>query len=443
MDWISVVGWIFGTVVVILGPMMLIHELGHFFTAKLAGVRVDEFGFGYPPRILRLWRGKGYLVIDGTRVVIPGRVNLPPWVDIGSWVEIDVTQGRDGGAELRALSVLDASDDELVARRERRSERIRIRGELTDYEPGTVYSLNLLPMGAFVRMRGEEDPSHPKSLASRPKRWRLGVMVSGAALNLVAAVLILVAAYAFAGVPDGWLVEISSVEPGTAAEEAGLSSGDVIAAVDGTRLEDGVEQFRSIIVASPQEQLDLTIWRDDSEVVIGATPRPTEDGGGYLGVAMGPRPDPASMEYLSLPDAAVASGRDIWDLLTFPFRVRRLLAEGEVTPQQVRPNSVVGIGGVLTLFVQQSLAWGWAYPILHTAGLVSLSLGIANLLPLPALDGGRILFVIIEAIRGRRVPPEREALIHAIGLLVLVGLMALVMIQDVVNPVIPWSWLQR
>jgi regulator of sigma E protease len=96
----------------------------------------------------------------------------------------------------------------------------------------------------------------------------------------------------------------------------------------------------------------------------------------------------------------------------------------------------------MTFSLQRSIQWGVASPALQTASLISFALGLTNLLPLPALDGGRILFVLIEAIRGRRVPPEREALIHFIGMLILVGLMALVMLQDVFNPIIPWSLLK-
>jgi regulator of sigma E protease len=103
---------------------------------------------------------------------------------------------------------------------------------------------------------------------------------------------------------------------------------------------------------------------------------------------------------------------------------------------------MVGISGVLAFTLQQSIEWGLAFPVLQTAALISLALGLTNLLPLPALDGGRILFVLIEAVRGRRISPEREAMIHFVGLVILVSLMGLVMIQDLVNPIIPWSWLR-
>ena len=118
------------------------------------------------------------------------------------------------------------------------------------------------------------------------------------------------------------------------------------------------------------------------------------------------------------------------------------LAQGDITPQEARPASLVGISGVLAFTLQQSIEWGLAFPVLQTAALISLALGLTNLFPLPALDGGRILFVLIEAVRGRRISPEREAMIHFVGLVILVGLMGLVMIQDLINPIIPWSWLR-
>jgi regulator of sigma E protease len=103
---------------------------------------------------------------------------------------------------------------------------------------------------------------------------------------------------------------------------------------------------------------------------------------------------------------------------------------------------MVGISEILAFTLQQSIEWGMAFPVLETASLISLALGLTNLLPLPALDGGRILFVLIEAVRGRRVAPEREAMFHFVGLVILVSLMAFVMLQDLVNPVIPWSMLR-
>jgi len=118
------------------------------------------------------------------------------------------------------------------------------------------------------------------------------------------------------------------------------------------------------------------------------------------------------------------------------------LAQGDITPEEARPASIVGMSEVLTISLQQSVEWGLAFPVLRTASLISLALGLTNLLPLPALDGGRIFFVLIEALRGRRIPPEREAIVHLVGLAIMVGLMLFVMFQDVFNPIIPWSFLE-
>jgi regulator of sigma E protease len=133
---------------------------------------------------------------------------------------------------------------------------------------------------------------------------------------------------------------------------------------------------------------------------------------------------------------------DIIAAVVATVQIPARLAQGDITPQEARPASMVGISGVLAFSLQQSIEWGLAFPVLQTASLMSLALGLTNLLPLPALDGGRILFVLIEAVRGRRISPQREALIHFVGLVVLVSLMALVMLQDIVNPIIPWSWLR-
>ena len=88
MNWINVAFWLAGTVVVMLGPILLIHELAHFIFAKLAGIRVEEFGFGFPPRLLGLWRGRGYLELNGKRVEIPRGFNVPPKLDEGTWADV-------------------------------------------------------------------------------------------------------------------------------------------------------------------------------------------------------------------------------------------------------------------------------------------------------------------------------------------------------------------
>ncbi|MFQ6100635.1 MAG: RIP metalloprotease [Anaerolineae bacterium] len=449
MDWINVIFWLTGTLVVVLAPIILVHELGHFVLAKLAGVRAEEFGFGYPPRLLKLWRGKGYLKIGSTRVVIPAGFRLPPELKTGAWVDAVTLRRDDDSYLLHRLTVLDPAVGDLTLKRERVDEGVYVRGEVTVLEPGTLYSLNWLPMGGFVKMTGEEDPSDPRSLAAQPKRWRVAVLAAGPVLNLIVALLLLMGAYT-TGAPDKWLVEINRVEPGSAAEEAGLHPRDIVVAVEGERLEDGTGQLIGIIQAAPEQTVELTVLRGstgltasgEETLTLMATPRRTPEGYGLLGIRIASWPDRSRVRHYSLPEALRASIADIKAAIVATVEIPARLAQGDITPEEARPASMVGISEVLAFTLQQSIEWGLAYPVLQTASLISLALGLTNLLPLPALDGGRILFVLIEAVRGRRISPEREAMVHFVGLAILVSLMALVMFQDLINPIIPWSWLK-
>jgi regulator of sigma E protease len=441
MEWLNVVFWMIGTLIVMLGPIILIHELGHFLAAKLLGVRVEEFGLGFPPRILRLWRERGYVEVDGVRVVLPKRFALPSGLRVGGSVRVLGRRDADGTLALRRIKLADAesehdADEKIVTERD-----VRLAGELTALEPGTLYSLNLLPVGAFVKMTGEEDPSDPRSLAAQPKRQRIAVLAAGAALNILAAGLILASAY-LSGVPQDWLVRITSVQSDTAAQEAGLIAGDVIEAVNGQRLQDGMMELHEVILDSAGESVEFVVQRDGQTVILSATPRPNDQGDGVLGIVMQAWPDRRTLEYYNVSEAIRAGVSDVGRILVTIVQLPGLIAQGQVSPEEARPSSMVGIGSLLAFSLQQSAAWGLAFPALQTAGLISLALGLTNLLPLPALDGGRILFVLIEAIRGKRISPEREAMIHFVTLVVLVALMFVLMFQDIVNPIIPWSWLK-
>ncbi|MGD8998147.1 MAG: M50 family metallopeptidase [Anaerolineae bacterium] len=440
MNWISIALWLTGTVIVMLGPLLLIHELAHFIFAKLAGVRVEEFGFGFPPRLLGLWRGKGYLEIGSTRVEVPRAFRLPSELEDDTWIDAVARRRDDGSYVLKRLAVLDGDTDPVTPKREQVAGGVRFRGVVTEVEPGTLYSLNLLPMGAFVRMTGEEDPSDPLSLAAQPKRWRLAVMAAGPVVNIMAALLLLVGAYT-TSFPTSWQVQVTQVEPGTAADQAGLQPGDRIVAADGEPIVEGLTQLRSVIRAAPEETIDLEVERNGKQMTLMAMPERRE-GYGFLGIAMAPWPDRSGLQRYSLPRAVAASVSDLVLVAKTTLQVPIMLIQGSISSQEARPTSMVGITQVMTFSLQQSVEWGLAFPALQTASLISLALGLTNLLPLPALDGGRILFVLIEVVRGRRVPPEKEAVVHFIGMMVLVGLMLLVMLQDVFDPIIPWSLLR-
>ncbi len=428
--------WLVLAFVLMLGPMILIHELGHFITARKAGARVLEFGFGFPPRLLTLFREKGFLEVEGVRMSLPGRVHLPP--NLIPDRNVEIIADRDPSGPPRVRQIRPAEGEPLW---EETARGLRARGRLTALEEGTIYSLNMLPLGGFVRILGEEDPSDPRSLAARPKRWRLTVLLAGAVLNIVTAVLLLTTAY-MTGIPTRAFVQVLEVVPNSPAQAAGLLPEDIIVAVNGDRLENGTQELRDWIASSAGMPLELTVLRRRERLTLTATPVLT-DGRGFLGIGLQAWPDPDSLKRYSLPQAAVAAGEDLvlifWTMVNLP----RAVSTGEVPPEAARPSGLPGILGFLGFALKESVETGIPFYALQITALISLALGITNLLPLPALDGGRALFVIIEAIRGRRINPVTEAKIHFAGMVILVGLSLFLIMQDILNPIIPWSWLNR
>lgn len=429
--------WLSLALVLMLGPMILIHELGHFLTARRSGARVLEFGLGFPPRLFTLHRETGTIEVDGQRLILPGSVRLPPGLAPGRQVEVRLQPAPEGPPRVVEIRRVEASTGP-----EQASGDLQRRGQITALEPGTIYSLNLLPLGGFVRILGEEDPSHPRSLAAQPKRWRLAVLLSGAMLNILTAFLLIVAAYA-AGVPTRAFVQIQEVVPDSPAEEAGLLPGDIVTAINGDQLEKGGIELREWIRSSPGEPLELTVLREKASLTITATPVLT-DGRGYLGIGLQNWPDPESVERYSLPRATVAAGESIAAVILSIFNLPRAVSSGEVSAAEaVRPVGIPGVLGFLGYALKESIETGIPFLALQVTALISLALGMTNLLPLPALDGGRALFVIIEAIRGRRISPQTEAKIHMAGMVILVSISLVIIAMDIVNPIIPWSWLSR
>jgi regulator of sigma E protease len=123
-------------------------------------------------------------------------------------------------------------------------------------------------------------------------------------------------------------------------------------------------------------------------------------------------------------------------ILTVPVQI----IQGLIPAELARPVGPVGVGQLVGGAVEYTLETGWWFPVMQMLGSLSVALAMTNLLPLPGLDGGRILFIIIEGIRGKRVDPAREGLVHLIGMLLLVALMVLITWQDIVNPVPTLDW---
>ncbi len=352
-------------IIPILSLLLIGHELGHFFTARWAGITVEEFGVGLPPRLFGIKRG------------------------------------------------------------------------------GVLYSLNAIPFGAFVRMLGEEDPTHPGSFARKGKLVRMGVLAAGSFMNFMIAVVAFTLAFA-TGVPtyqgDETAILLQEISPGSPAEAAGLQRGDHVLTINGEPAVP-LERFRELTLANRGKPVTLEIERGTERLQVVLTPRADPpQGQGAMGVAIEPFGGTTVIEPRGILDSVGLGVQQTFGVIGITLSIPVLLVQGAISPELARPMGIPGMAQTAADAGRASVELGAIYPILMLTGLISAGLSLANMLPIPALDGGRFLFVVIEAIRGRRVSPEREAALHFVGLVALLLLMVLISINDVTNPVPSIDW---
>jgi regulator of sigma E protease len=351
---------------VVMSILVFVHELGHFLMAKRNKIIVEEFAFGFPPRLVK------------------------------------------------------------VAER-----------------GGTVYAINAIPFGGYVKMRGEDDPTDPGSFAAAPKRARTVVLLAGVVMNFLLAIILFSVVALMSGMPDSSRpgAVINEVAPGSPAAQAGLQAGDRITGADGlafalptdlqkyTRTHLGQAVAYAIVrtdrATNTTQTLDITM-----------TPRtdpPT--GQGALGISIGAAVRPATAL-----EAVWAGVRSTGNVISMTFMVpATLIREG-------RPISDAGFMGPVGIavttgeVVRSAAARQTVEPVILFMALLSAALGITNLLPVPGLDGGRLLFVLLEAVRGKRVEPAQEGMVHLAGLgllLLLVSLMTIKEISSLINGTFP------
>jgi len=284
---------------------------------------------------------------------------------------------------------------------------------------GTQFTLNAIPLGGFVRPKGENDPNVPGGLASANPWARLAVLAAGPFTNLaVAAVLAIIFVYSL-GEPVYGRVLIEDVSQGSPAENAGIRPGDLILKANGKEFETA-DELKAEIDANLGQPMTLTIQQGEEVKEITLTPRNPPPDDGAVGIAMGYQTRPTTLSR-AIPSGIRLSYQYIYTLVTLPQR----FFKGEATAEEVRP---VGFRGMYDIY-QQIRDPLWFFMA------ISMSLGIFNLLPVPALDGGRILFTLPEIILRKRVPPQYENMIHLVGFTMLLILLIYINLQDFINPV--------
>ncbi|MFC1653310.1 RIP metalloprotease [Patescibacteria group bacterium] len=348
----------------ILSFLVFIHELGHFVMARRAGVKVEEFGFGYPPKAITLFTDK----------------------------------------------------------------------------KGTEYTFNWLPFGGFVRLHGEDgsvntDESH--AFYSKKKRKRLGIIVAGAIMNFVFGVVAFGAIYTKTGIPTNLeYVRIDEITEGSPAEQAGLVVGDRVVAVshEGDKKEVKTnEDF--ILTLSGKRGAEVTLEVDgenenEQKIVYVRKEDEIPEGEGAIGVAI------TDFEMRHYPiwqmpfrgmwvglQAAVAFGVFLLGAIVTMFK--ELIFSGIV------PKDVAGPVGIVHMAQKEGLLTSGFVSILNFSAILSINLGVVNLLPIPALDGGRAVFVMLEGLVGKKALEKIEQKTNTVGFILLLAMIVAVSVRDV------------
>lgn len=362
------------------GVLIVIHELGHFLVARAFGVGIREFSIGMGPKLFQV-RGKKRLTRENTAATV-GEVQAKP-LDFDS-----IEAGR--------------------ATPERES-----------WDGTTVYSVRALPIGGYVSMLGEDEEDDDPAAFNNKKTWqRILIVVAGAAMNIILGfILSLVLTLTTAQLAS---TTVGQFEEGASSAAHGLAVGDTVTHVDGVRVHTGNELVYEIMNVG-YEPIDLKIIRDGREMTLENVIFPTTV---TEGIAFGQadfRVYAESKTFGSVMKHAfwrgVSTVKMIFDQL------------GDLLTGRFGLNAMSGPVGVTDTMVTVAKTDMSTY--LYLVLIITVNLGVFNLLPIPALDGGRLLFLLVEAVTRKPVKREVEGMIHFIGMVLLLLLMFMITFKDV------------
>ena len=351
--------------IIILSVLVIVHELGHFLVAKKLGIKVEEFGIGFPPRAF--------------------------------------------------------------------SKKI---GE-------TVYSINWLPVGGFVKLFGEDEAGGGKigkqgtgdrgqgtvdeverAYYARPLWQRMAVVTAGVIMNVILAIVLISFLFATQGVPlPSDNIIITEVSHNSPAEIAGIQKNDRILKINGKVIKD-TNAFIAETKKDRGQEISLIVKRGDRQFTTKLVPRVNAPKNqGAMGVAIS-NIEVKKYSWLQAPFyGTLEAAKFSWLIVSgLGTMISDFVMHG------VKPQGVAGPIGVAQL-TGEAVRAGW-FAVLWFMALLSLNLAVLNILPIPALDGGRFFFMLIEMVTGKKVSPKYEGYAHAIGLVMLLGLMAVVTILD-------------
>lgn len=479
----------FGLVLI---PAILIHELGHFLAAKAAGITILEFGIGFPPRMLTLFTlGETEYTLNWLPI---GGFVRPLGEDFVRPIKEDEV-ARDRQVVEDRLRTADVTAETHPEALHTERERLRARGvrKITSVNEAkplarvfflaagslanllvalvlfTIIGLLGLPtiVGGSAGVIRVEPDSALAEAGIRP--GDLIEMIDGSNFENAGQFAELIRTsedkevtltvqrgdetFETSFVPQSTAdplsyVFISSIAPDSPAHAAGLQVDDLIVAMDGETFA-SFEELPQRTQASLGKEITLTVLRGNDTVEVQLVPRVNPpEGQGAIGIGIVPAYANAvdgaifvegglqqAIVPLTLGESVRFSVERIAFFLETLVRLPGDLIAGSLSPEEARVMSPLAISQFGGMFLQQSIEQNQPVVILNYIAIISIALGITNLLPLPALDGGRIVFVLLEMVRGRPIAPERESIVHLIGMALLLSLMAIAFLNDILNPV--------
>jgi regulator of sigma E protease len=379
-----------------LSILVVLHEGGHFLLARLNGVRVNDFAVGFGPTLLK-WTSPR----SGTNY----RINLLP---IGGYCAMQGEDGKTNEAEQQRLFREEHGETALAA----------------GASSGSVAVLER-PISALAQPVESRPVAAADNFQAKTTWQRLSIVVAGPVANFILAyVILLLAAVTFGVASTTFSTVIGPLQDGSPGAKAGLAIGDRIVTVDGAPMTDGNALVKKI-QTSAGVPLTIGFMRHGELQSVVVTPRAEKVDGktigriGFLRIPQFQRVGILSafpIAWAEFADQTTAQVTGVFALFMHPVE---------------RASSLSGVIGMeRAASATQDLGWA---PYLSLAAAISIALGILNLLPFPALDGGRAVFIIAEMLRGRPVDPEKEALVHVTGFAVLMVLMVFVAYHDIAN----------
>ena len=279
----------------------------------------------------------------------------------------------------------------------------------------TLYSIRIFPIGGYCAMEGEdEDSDNPRAFSNKKPLHKLIILAAGSFMNVVCAVVIMILVVGILGFTT---TTLDAVTPDSPAAIAGIQGGDKIVMIDG----EDVDQWSDVtthIIDSKGKELTFTVERDGAQETLKVTPVENKEQGYIVGITCRVSHNPGK--------AVVEGVKATWSLTLALFDTIGQLFSGDVGT-----DSLAGPVGMVQMVSQTTSLGLWYYGFL--TAMICMNLAIINMLPLPALDGGRIIFVLITMITGKEVSPKIEGAVHFVGIMLLFGLMIYVSFNDVIR----------